>query len=387
MARTQEQGSALEGGPAVLDSGEFEAWELDDRAAWRPAGALPIRVRALGGESNGSYLDRLARANGLALDRLLRGLGEGAFASEPDAAEIYFNQASAQLLSVVCGRPVEHLRRALPSLAPQRMLAQGPDPVWRWPWRRACTLVPACQLCAARHGAQGPVWLASSDGWQVCARHGQWLDDGRRAGRGFVDLGPLPQVLAAHRERIVLQRRLGPLGRALFADAFHIAAYWWTRRESTPRVWGVRARAVRIAPTDVRGAALSFYPEAVALTRALAQAELAHRRGTLTAERYQSWQERTQALAVGWGVRRGPALADPLRRWALRHRLTPVTACDARGGRAPRADRCAGHQHPATGAPAEASCGLTQETCLPWRLGSAVSVVAAVHGHHAGQRP
>ncbi|MCX4970556.1 TniQ family protein [Streptomyces sp. NBC_00654] len=210
MPRTQEQGSTLEGGPAVWDSGEFEAWELDDRAAWRPAGALPVRVRALGGESNGSYLDRLARGNGLALDRLLRGLGEGAFASEPDAAEIYFNQASAQLLSVVCGRPVEHLRRALPSLAPQRMLVQGPDPVWQWPWRRACTLVPACQLCAARHGAQGPVWLASADGWQVCARHGRWLDDGRRAGRGFVDLGPLPQVLAAHRERIALLLDFAP---------------------------------------------------------------------------------------------------------------------------------------------------------------------------------
>lgn len=377
MVRTREQGSEPGGGLAVLDSGEFEAWELDDRAAWLPAGALPIRVRALGGESNGSYLDRLARGNGLSLDRLLRGLGEGTFASEPDAAEVYFNPAALQLLSVVCGRPAEHLRRALPSLAPQRMLAQGPDPVWQWPWRRACTLVPACQLCAARHGAQGPAWLASTDGWQVCARHGRWLDDGRRAGRGFVDLGPLPQVLAAHRERIVLQRRLGPLGRALFADAFHIAAYWWTCREITPRVWGVRARTVRIAPTDVRGAALAFYPEAVALARALAQAELAHRRGTLTAERYQDWQERTQALAIGWGVRRGSALADPLRRWALRHRLTPDTTCAARIGRVSGAGRCAGHQHLATDAPGEASGGLAQETCLPWRLGSAVGVASA----------
>ncbi|MET8014849.1 hypothetical protein [Streptomyces sp. NPDC005336] len=40
-------------------------------------------------------------------------------------------------------------------------------------------------------------------------------------------VGRVPEVVDAHRLRLLLERRLGAGGRAMFADAYAITSCWW----------------------------------------------------------------------------------------------------------------------------------------------------------------
>ncbi|MFJ2818948.1 hypothetical protein ACIQOU_13245 [Streptomyces sp. NPDC091279] len=48
-----------------------------------------------------------------------------------------------------------------------------------------------------------------------------------------MQLAGLPGTVTAHRVRQQLARRWGSAGEELFADAFQVAVYWWTRMPDT----------------------------------------------------------------------------------------------------------------------------------------------------------
>ncbi|WP_406085833.1 TniQ family protein [Kitasatospora purpeofusca] len=313
---------------------------------WRPNGPLPMRVRPVAHESTGSFLSRLAAANFVPVQVLLDVLGEGTQAVDPQIAEVYLSRAALSRLAVMAGRERAVVQRMLPSLR-EDLLLPGGAAAWKWPWSPHCRLVRACELCAARVNCRDPAWLANADSWRVCVRHSRWQDDFRGEGPRFLPLADVPEVVAAQRLREVLERKAG--GRAVMADGFHVAVYWWSQSSLALPVWRERARQVRLGHFDVRAAPLVVLPEAVALGRSMAAFERlsAHSGGhSLRPAWLAGWQERLES----WGAGRRGAI-DALATWLARH-----GASGSRGRRAV-------HDGQVPGAP------MRDLTCLPWRLG------------------
>lgn len=139
-------------------------------------------------------------------------------------------------LAVISGRPAAHVQFVLPNLHPHRLLPAEGGLVWDWPWDTAgCFLVRVCELCARAKVTSLNAYLASDATWQVCARHGCWLDNRREPGTADIPLAGVPKVVSAHRQRLLLERRLGAGGRAMFADAYAIPRAGGTSPPSTRR--------------------------------------------------------------------------------------------------------------------------------------------------------
>ncbi|MFJ3981332.1 TniQ family protein [Streptomyces fungicidicus] len=86
--------------------------------------ALPVRIGFLRAETNGSYLQRLAQANGLQIAELLNRLGSGpAQPVQPDEAELYLSAAALERLSHLSGRSVGCLRQVLRCVREEFVLA------------------------------------------------------------------------------------------------------------------------------------------------------------------------------------------------------------------------------------------------------------------------
>ncbi|GGZ92453.1 hypothetical protein ACFOOM_23035 [Streptomyces echinoruber] len=334
----------------------------------------------IGGESTGSYTRRLAHLNGgipyeefwLMFGTPLR---QGGVVGDPLCGGGYLNRSALERLAVMSDRPVPQLQFALPNLREHRLLKADGPPVWDWPWDTAgCFLVRVCELCAQTKGTSLEAYLASDATWQVCARHGRWLDNRREPGATAIPLTALPEVVTAHQLRLQLERRLGAGGRAIFADAYAITSCWWNIPTLNAPVWQARRRALgRAGRDELRVAPLVFYPEAVRLAQALAARERRRLRHTLTPKEDDGWLERVALLLEEWGMPVAEAL-DLVEVWALRHPLLPR----------PRRAHCAAAQRPAHGrwrrlplaAPhtdqtVEATLG--ERSCLPWKLGELIS--------------
>ncbi|WP_407986259.1 TniQ family protein [Kitasatospora sp. CMC57] len=301
----------------VVDGGwQPEAW-------WVPSKPEPLRVRFVAYESTSSYLWRLAGANGRNPDDLLQDVGEGdpgRKALAPSLAEVYLSRPALERLSVLAGCAPHTLQRALPNLR-EPLLLPGHRPRWHWPWApQAGSLVRACPLCAASRGAGGGVWLAWPDPWKVCLRHRRWTDGTRDDARGSFDLTPVPEVLRAHRYRLLLECRFGPGGAALVADAFAIVGWWWRQAPQAP-LWRLREQRAGLGSGAVSTAPLLVYPEAAALARVLLGFE----------------RERRSVLEGGWDDGRGREAGES-RRAALLYRLevlASLAGVDAAVGRVP----------------------------------------------------
>lgn len=330
---------------------------LDAPRLWGPHFRLALPVRHVPGESTGSFVNRLARANGLQLGELLDRVGLGQTAVDPQFAEMYVNQAGLEYLAVLAGRPARALQRALPSLAPERILPGDGPARWHWPWEPTDGyLVRGCDLCAAAQGAREPVWLMCPDNWHVCVRHSRWTDDARGDTAGVVRLDKLPEVIDAHRRRLLRRRRVGAAAEGLFADAHQIAGHWWSTAPGTP-MWHQRATEVGLDPLEARAAPLVFYPEAVFVAGALVDYE----------RRLAAGGDCAVVLAVldealeRWGLDVTRA-RSPLREWVMRHR-EPAPRSGG-GRRRPQLALGPGHQRSA-----EAAGSLADRSCLPWQLG------------------
>ncbi|QID39803.1 hypothetical protein G3260_006752 [Streptomyces albus] len=216
------------------------------RTSWAPAQPLPRQIRFIAGESTGSFARRLAAENGLQPEEFWPMVGNGGQIFDPRYSEVYLNAAALSRLARLAGHDAATLQWLLPNLRPHHLMDTGPSPEWRWPWDAASGyLVRACELCARAKGTDENAYLISPTTWQVCTRHQRWLDNRREEHTGSIPLHHLPDIIQAHHRRLTLERRLGESGRALFADAYAIAAYWWNLPVLPARV----ARAPKPPPT------------------------------------------------------------------------------------------------------------------------------------------
>ncbi|ALO05646.1 hypothetical protein AQF52_0044 [Streptomyces venezuelae] len=291
-----------------------------------PRQPLPMRVLPLPGESTGSFVNRLAHANGLELWDFLQRVGQGTGSSSdvaarvakyPQYTEMYVNGPGLEYLAMLAGQPAAVLRRALPGLAPRHRLPGDGDAVWKWPWQPPeGHLVSCCTRCAEGRGVREPAWWLLSDGWRVCARHSQWCDDSRTGPLDGLSLTKLPEVVEAHLERGRLQRQFGGSGEELFADAFQVAAEWWRTMPMVLR-WVHRAWACELEDRSTRVMPLVIYPEAARLARLMLEFEQSDLRDTDARGR---WLGKAEALMGSWelDVQAGKG---PLLDWLHHHRL------------------------------------------------------------------
>ncbi|MFF2601317.1 TniQ family protein [Streptomyces californicus] len=263
---------------------------------------LPLAVRFVAGESTGSYVTRLAARNGLTVRRLLDGLGEGRSAPDVDPryTELYMNREARARLALLVARSVEELVRALPSTGEEHLLPDEGGPVWRWPWApHGGYLVRGCALCSAARETSAPVWLMRPDPWHICVRHGRFSDHSRDDHVPFIDLSPGPHVVEAERQRQNLVRRLGPVGRALMADAFAVLTH---ETVGFPRLGGHRTAPLRLlAP-------------AVEIAHAMASFERRRLGGRMFLGGHKRWADQA-------AVQFGPAVGRNLGMWAASHQI------------------------------------------------------------------
>ncbi|MCI4078868.1 TniQ family protein [Streptomyces sp. MMS21 TC-5] len=337
------------------------------RKAWRTPERLPRQARLIADESTGSFLGRLAQLNYMPLDDLMGLVGEGGKAMQPRYTEVYLNPGALERLAALTARGPEVLQRALPSLAPHRLLEAGPEPVWRWPqWEaKDVFLVRACDLCAAARRHPSDVYLVSVTRWRVCPRHHRWLDNLREDGAAWLPLRTVPELVRAHRERMGMERRLGAGGRALLADALHITAFWWNIPSLCPPTWEARRQLLGgEVGGDLRLAPLVSYPETVRIAWMLAARERRRMRGTWGIEDDKMWLDAVGELLDEWRMPVALALV-PVNIWMQHHGMPPHRKTTGRPaqGRWRRLPAPLPHE--------DASCGMHLErlTCLPWRFG------------------
>ncbi|WP_416960301.1 TniQ family protein [Streptomyces sp. Agncl-13] len=294
---------------------------------------LPQRIGFLTGETNASYMQRLAWANGLETAELLRQLGSGlAEPMQPGEAELRLNAAALERLSVLTSCPIAHLQRALRCLHDEFLLAE-PISTAAWTWERTPPGLPGllqgCHRCAAAKGAHHPVFIWSGMPWQVCRRHGCWLDTtpGQEAVRALLR-SCMPSVLNAEHRRIRFERRLGSRGRILFADALSACAYWWNNPRLSLPVWIERQRPFRALDYSAPFPALVvIYPEVMQLAQMFAQWD---RQSLADQPNPDAWERQMDRLFRSWGR---PFEVDevrlPVELWLHRHRSHTLSSSRA----------------------------------------------------------
>jgi hypothetical protein len=371
----------------VVRAGSATAGRPRRKKPWRPAQRLGLSVRLIGGESTGSYTRRLADANGIPDQEFWPMLGtplrKAGVPGDPRYGDGYLNAAALDRLAMMTGRSVGELQSALPNVRANRLLTTVGGPAWDWPWDTpGCFLVRVCELCARIKGTAWHSYLAADATWQVCTAHGRWLDNRREPGTAAIRLSAVPEVADAHRLRVLLERRLGAGGQAMFADAYAIASCWWNIPVLNAPVWRTRRQALGSAGRDeLRIAPLVFYPEAVLLAYRLASRERRRLRCTLTEDADRTWQEEVAGLLEEWRIPvvKGMSVVEA---WMAQHRpLRPAPAGRAaskkalveadrpRRGRYRRLPLHAPHTYPAL----DADTTLTDRSCLPWRLGDLIT--------------
>ncbi|WP_406502358.1 TniQ family protein [Streptomyces sp. NBC_01602] len=328
--------------------------------------ALPLRISFLRGETNGSYVQRLAWANGLQTAELLNRLGSGpATPIRPDEEELYLNAAALERLSALTGRPTVLLQQALRCLR-EEFLLTAPASMAAWTWLSPAPELPCvlrgCHRCGAAKGAFSPFFVWSDMPWQTCRRHGCWLDATPLPVTARATLRAcMPLVLRAEQQRIRFERRMGPAGRILFADALSACAYWWNNPRLSLPVWIERQRPFPGLDYSAPFPALVLiYPEVVRLAQMFAQWERQHQAGLLNPD---AWMRQMRLLFHSWG---SPFEIDevrlPVEMWLHRHRGHTVSKT-----RAPR-------WHP----PSQLAKALS--TCVPRGVPKAVGRAQATWG-------
>uniref|UniRef100_UPI00036307EB Helicase associated domain protein n=1 Tax=Streptomyces canus TaxID=58343 RepID=UPI00036307EB len=309
-------------------------------AAARPG---PVRLAPLQGETNLSYLDRLADRYRLGVRDLIPSLlqsGGVLFKGYRADGEVYLNAEARARIAVFCRVAEAVLSRALPSWTAQEPLApDGTGAAGRFRFGR---VVPAagegCRLCTAtRTGRTKPARLYLQPHTRVCPRHQRWMlgthwIDGAPADTEQVDLTGLPEIVTAHRRHLQLLRHRPNTAARAFEVAHAVVISWWAQQWPEEEQWPHRELQLTAKGADpgwwrllVRD--VVTYPEAVALTRVLADERTMRRlfedtRGHLPhtlAYAPRLVAELAQATSRPWLPERiAPTSAGPLLVWAQR---------------------------------------------------------------------
>ncbi|MFF1962474.1 TniQ family protein [Streptomyces sp. NPDC058232] len=287
---------------------------------------LPRKIHRIRGETTGSYVWRLAHANGKEPLRLLHMMGRGQVGGlRPASGELYMNISALRRLSGLIGVSATRLQESLGLAHVPVQLGRFTAAAWQWLPRETHQLhvVKACRLCAAAKGADYVAYVWSEAPWQVCLRHRVWQDDrAEERSDWHPPPGHLAMIVAAHRQRLVFERRLGPMGRFLFADAYSACAYWWNEPRLTLPVWIDRQRSFAdVDYSDPFPALQVIYPEVVKLARLLAQHEQRRMRGTL--DQRQWWQEARGVFRLWGSPLELEEVSLPLTLWTSRHGYPP----------------------------------------------------------------
>lgn len=333
-----------------------------------PNRPLPVRLRPVGGESTGSFVRRLGRANGLYLASFLDRVGQGEAPQDPQQVEQYpqytemkVNAAGRSYLSVLSGLDVEVLTGALPSLADDLLLPGTGLAVWQWPWlAEGGHLVPWCTSCGHRRQISERVWLMSTDSWQLCSRHLKWTDDSRSSGPQAVSVDRLAECVTAQRDRQRLQVRFKSAGEELFADACQVMYQWWSHAPDT-LVWVQRAWTAGLEARSARAVPLVVFPEAVKLAWLMLRFEQA---GLRTPQDRARWLVRVQHQADLWDVDFA-AGKKALLQWLERHSRPAASSAQAATTR--RHQLALAERHHRIAARAGS---LQQRSCMPAPMSS-----------------
>ncbi|WP_239487014.1 helicase associated domain-containing protein [Streptomyces durocortorensis] len=243
-----------------------------------------VRLAPLQGETNLSYLDRLADRYRLGVRDLIPALlqvGGGLFKGYRTDGEIYLNAEARARISAFCRVPEEILQRALPAWTAQEPLSSGgAGAAGRF---RFGAVVPAagegCRPCtAARTGRAKPARLYLKPHTRICPRHRRWMlgthwIDGAPAETEQVDLAGLPQMVAAHRRHLDLLRHRPDAARA-FEVAHAVIVSWWAQQWPEEEQWPHRVRQLTPQGADpgwwrLLARDVVTYPETVALASVL----------------------------------------------------------------------------------------------------------------------
>lgn len=337
-----------------------------------PSGALPLQVPLVAGESVASFIGRLAAANGLRAADVLGYVGGARREVDPQAVEIRLGAVALEALAVLAGRSVEQLRRVLPTTG-----RAGGQPVRVVAWTRGQGVLQQCCICSRARCDAAPAWLVSAQQFDVCVRHGRWL--GCAGSRSQLSLAELPEVVDAHERRRRFERRVGPYGHALLADAFQVAVYWWQCGQmAASGRWARREAALGLTRRRLWAVPIVVYPEVVTVAEAMAVRERQRCYGRGFDGQTTRWHTGRWARWVGERLRLSEELAAggerALNLWLMAHRnSTPVVARLAGeppppGYREQQMQPLEPHRHLSGGRWEEVSC-------LPWRLGEPMTSV------------
>jgi uncharacterized protein YjiS (DUF1127 family) len=243
-----------------------------------------VRLAPLQGETNLSYLDRLADRYRLGVRDLIPALlqvGGGLFKGYRTDGEVYLNAEARARISAFCRVPEEILQRALPAWTAQEPVSpDGAGVAGRF---RFGAVVPSagegCRPCtAARTGRTKPARLYLQPHTRICPRHQRWMlgthwIDGAPADTEQVDLAGLAEMVTAHRRHLDLLRHRPDTARA-FEVAHAVIVSWWAQQWLEEEQWPHRVRQLTPQGADpgwwrllARDAVT--YPETVALTSVL----------------------------------------------------------------------------------------------------------------------
>lgn len=214
-----------------------------------PLRALPIPVPLIPGEGHRSLLDRLARANHLALLDLRDVL------PEPVGVEL----VSLAGIAALAGHPIDDVRRALDAVP--RTHHAGPR--------------LGCSRCLARRGVTAPAVVTVLPHQPLCRRHRRWLATPQHhAYQEEYDLAPVPEVLRAQRRHAAAARARPQETALAHGQAWHILQRWadrgdWSVHRDRRLAHFLDTSRYRINPAHPLITMVN-YPETVTLARLLA---------------------------------------------------------------------------------------------------------------------
>ncbi|MGW2785949.1 TniQ family protein [Streptomyces populi] len=336
------------------------------------SGALPVQVGLVAGESVASFIGRLASANGLCAADVLEYVGGARREIDPQRVEVRLGPVALEELSVLSGRSLEQLQRALPTAR-----RQGGSVVRVVAWLVGEGVVQQCEVCCRMSRDGVPAWLVAVQEFDVCTRHARWL--GSAGSRSQLSLVELPEVVRAQERRRRFERRVGPYAQALLADAFQVAVYWWSCQQmAAAGRWARREEVLGLTRRRLWAVPIVVYPEVVTLAEAMAVRERQRCYGRAFEGQTTRWHTGRWTRWVGERLGLSEELAAggerALNLWLMAHRNTvPVVArlagaAPPSGYRVQQMQPLAPHRRLLEGRWEEVSC-------LPWRLGEPMTSV------------